>query len=248
MDSQSYHDQYGLSNRYPQDYCSFPSPSGRSFGRGNSPWGRFRGRGFGSPLRSDHFARRAPTIQNNIGFNQSRPEYSPLTQLPIDPRPTGPPRPAMRSTSIAPPEIPSEADATADPNVTESVVQPGDWGPDWHLPHQDDLDEWLQFEDCFHSLSIIGENSRENWADKPHETIKLNVQDTTQYTLFLSRNVVLCYFTDCCPQLAAFRAWAVYECNQWEWDILHVKFIGRNFFIIYFCFLVDRDLMLETKP
>lgn len=104
------------------------------------------------------------------------------------------------------------------------------------------------FDDCLRSLNIIGKNSQEDWADKPHETIQLDVQDTAQYALFLTRNAVICYFTDRCPQLAAFRAWAVYECNQWKWDILHVKFVGRNFFIIYFRYSEDRDQMLDSKP
>lgn len=98
-------------------------------------------------------------------------------------------------------EIPIGIETIVDPNVIECIVELGDWGPYLQLPLQDDFDEWLQSADCLTSLQIIGENSRENWVEKPHETIQLDIQDTAHYTLFLTQNAIIYYFTDRCPNL-----------------------------------------------
>lgn len=66
-----------------------------------------------------------------------------LAQLSPEPRPAVQPRPVMSPTPPIIPDITAKTEATADPNIAEGIAQPGDWGPDWQLPHINDFKEWL---------------------------------------------------------------------------------------------------------
>lgn len=162
-----------------------------------------------------------------------------LVQQVVEPSMAPIPNPISRLTT---------PDNNQDPSVNDLDTQPGKWGNEWQHQVFSDSREWLESEDCLNYLNIIGSNSSMNWASKPHETIDLDVSNIVQYTLFILKNAMIFYFTDRCPLLTTFQAWAVAKCKQWGWPLLHVKFVGHNFFILYFKDLEHTEMMLETHP
>lgn len=75
----------------------------------------------------------------------------------------------------------------------------------------------------------------EDWANKPRVKINVDIQPGADYTSYMLEHAMICYFTSQPPLLDEFCNWIYTEfmCKK-EWPILHVKFLGKNFYLVLF--------------
>lgn len=73
--------------------------------------------------------------------------------------------------------------------------------------------------------------------------------DTTTHTYQLAKRVVVCYFTDRPPFLQDFRHWVEIEMHAKNgWRLNHTQYAVKNFFLIEFDQVEDKDAALELPP
>jgi hypothetical protein len=109
--------------------------------------------------------------------------------------------------------------------------------------NSEDLPPWVQ------AMEQTAQNSSNNWDKRPHISIDLELQPAADYTQYLLDHALICYFTSQCPRLDEFSSWVKNEfTGNYGWDITHVKFVGKNFYMILFDAPEHRQAALNAHP
>ena len=103
------------------------------------------------------------------------------------------------------------------------------------------LPPWVQ------AMEQTAQNSSNNWDKRPHISIDLELQPAADYTQYLLDHALICYFTSQCPRLDKFSSWVKNEFTRnYGWDITHVKFVGKNFYLVLFAAPEHRQAALDA--
>jgi hypothetical protein len=109
--------------------------------------------------------------------------------------------------------------------------------------NSEDLPPWVQ---AMEQTVQNSSNNREKW---PHISIDLELQPAADYTQYLLDHALICYFTSQCPRLDEFSNWVKNEfTGNCGWDITHVKFVGKNFYMVLFASPEHRQAALNSHP
>lgn len=121
---------------------------------------------------------------------------------------------------------------------------------EWEISIMAEFEAWINSPQCLEMINLIAVNSNKGgWDKEPHITIELTKGDTASYARMLLHHRMMCYFTDCCPLLPDLKHWtANVLVGEKNWPIKHVKFVGRNFYLMIFKLSEHRTLVLAAKP
>jgi hypothetical protein len=105
------------------------------------------------------------------------------------------------------------------------------------------LPPWVQ------AMEQTTQNSSNNWDKRPHISINLELPPAADCTQYLLDHALICYFTSQCPCLDEFSSWVKNEfTGNYGWDITHVKFVGKNFYMVLFDAPEHRQAALNAHP
>lgn len=81
------------------------------------------------------------------------------------------------------------------------------------------------------------------------QTIKHNLEKIVNHTTQFANNTLVGYFIDFPPLFLDFKIWVreELECKS-GWSVLHIQYLGKNFFLIDFEDLADCDSALDFAP
>jgi hypothetical protein len=81
----------------------------------------------------------------------------------------------------------------------------------------------------------MSEELEKQWEKAPHLTVTIDDDLTEQYTQDLLDTALIFYFSANTPQFRIFAEWAEWAFEQQRgWRIQHIKYLGRNFFMVKF--------------
>jgi hypothetical protein len=107
----------------------------------------------------------------------------------------------------------------------------------------EELPPWVQ------AMETTAQNSSEDWPQRPHISIKLDLQPAADYTQYLLDHALICYFTSQCPRLEEFSNWVDLKfANNCGWPISHVKFCWQNFYMVLFDSSKHRQAAISVHP
>lgn len=79
--------------------------------------------------------------------------------------------------------------------------------------------------------------------------IEHNLAETTTFMTHFSISAMVGYFTYRPPPLQDFKIWVKEELERNSgWLVIHTQYLGKNFFLIEFVDLPDRDATLDFSP
>lgn len=121
---------------------------------------------------------------------------------------------------------------------------------DWEIPGTNESLAWLNLPNCLEMISTIAKNSNKGcWDKKPHVSIWMGLDETVVYTHMLLKHGMLCYFTNRCVVLPKLKSWEnLVPIEERLWSLHHIKFIGKNFYLIIFKEVDHHALALVVKP
>lgn len=77
----------------------------------------------------------------------------------------------------------------------------------------------------------------------------MELDETVAYTHILLKHGMQCYFTDRCSMLLELKIWANKSpVEERLWPFHHIKFVGKNFYLVIFKEVDHRTLALAAKP
>ncbi|CAM6104281.1 unnamed protein product [Calypogeia fissa] len=109
--------------------------------------------------------------------------------------------------------------------------------------HVDRLPPWAL------ALQKSADITKVKWGDKPKISIAMDVQEAADYTQYLLDHALVGYFTSNCPLRDDFNDWVQHEFSYLRgWKIAHVKFVGKNFYLILFDQPLHQQQALTMHP
>ncbi|CAM6111226.1 unnamed protein product [Calypogeia fissa] len=108
---------------------------------------------------------------------------------------------------------------------------------------------WEQSLESRTALKKIAQITAEKWADQEYVECEWDYVEAAYEAKKLKEHAMICYFTDRAPMLQDFKEWIEYEMEDRQgWPIKQIKFLGKNFFMIYFEEFIHREEALTLAP
>ncbi|CAM6100298.1 unnamed protein product [Calypogeia fissa] len=122
------------------------------------------------------------------------------------------------------------------------------------FPHLDPLpaSSRIHWERCAESremLTKLAAVTKENWDSQEYVECSWDYAEAAYEAKKLKKHAMLVYFPDRAPLLQDFKEWIEYEMGVLRgWPTMQIKFLRKNFFLVYFEEFIHREEALNFAP